>query len=179
MVLFWVGDLFLDINLFWGNVFSFLAVVCLAVSVTKKNKTGLIGWQVVDVVFCMMSNVALFSYSAFTTNFIALIRNVLAYKNKLSKSMTFILFLLCIIVGSFANTRGIIGWFPIAASASYTVSMYTSRNDQHMRYALISNLILWFVHDIYVQAYPSACADIVLSFWTSYQALKQKKSGKF
>lgn len=46
----------------------------------------------------------------------------------------------------------LISWFPIVVSSSYTVFMYISRNDQQMRYALISNLLLWLVHDIYVEA---------------------------
>ena len=67
-------------NLILGNLFSLAAVVCL----------GMSGWQIVDVVFCMLSNIALYTYSAFTTNFLALIRNVLAYKNKLSSISTLI-----------------------------------------------------------------------------------------
>lgn len=98
----------------------------------------------------MLSNIALFSYSAFTTNFLALLRNILAYKNKLSKSVTIVLTVLCVFLGAFANTRGIIGWFPITASASYTLFMFMTKNEQQMRFALISNLLLWFVHDIYI-----------------------------
>ena len=45
-----------------------------------------------------------------------------------------------------------------------------------MRYALVSNLLLWLVHDIYVQAYPSAIADITLSIWTSLQIAKYNKT---
>ena len=164
----------LEGNLILGNLFSLAAVVCLGMSVVKKSKEKLIGWQIVDVVFCMLSNIALYTYSAFTTNFLALIRNVLAYKNKLSSISTLILALFCIILGVIANTRGIIGWFPIVASSSYTVFMYISKNDQQMRYALISNLLLWLVHDIYVGAYPSAVADVLLSFWTIYQVFKNR-----
>lgn len=82
----------------------------------------------------------------------------------------------CIFLGAIVNTRGIIGWFPIVASASYTVFMYMSKNSQHMCYALVSNLLLWLVHDIYVQAYPSAIADITLSIWTSLQIAKYNKT---
>ena len=158
------------------NLFSLFAVICLAVSVTKKNKNKLIGWQIIDTIFCMLSNIALFSYSAFTTNFLALLRNILAYKNKLSKFVTIVLTVLCVIFGAFANTRGIIGWFPITASASYTLFMFMTKNEQQMRFALISNLLLWFVHDIYIQALPSALADLTLSIWTGYQAFKNRKT---
>ena len=68
-----------------GNVFSLLSAICIAISVLKKNKNDLILWQVIDVIFCILSNIALYTYSAMTTNSIALIRNILAYKNKQRK----------------------------------------------------------------------------------------------
>ncbi|MBR3676625.1 MAG: YgjV family protein [Alphaproteobacteria bacterium] len=155
-----------------GNIFSFLSAVCIAVSVIKKNKNDLIWWQIIDVIFCILSNIALYTYAAMTTNSVALIRNILAYKNKLTKNLTWILCVLCVVVGLWANNRGIIGLFPIIASASYTIFMFITENEQQMRWALVSNLILWLVHDIYVQAYPSAVTDLVLSVWTAVQIWK-------
>ena len=157
-----------------GNIFSLLSAICIAVSVIKKNKNDLIWWQIIDVIFCILSNIALYTYAALTTNTVSLIRNILAYKNKLSKKLTFILVVLCIIAGLWANNRGIIGLFPIIASASYTILMHTTNNEQQMRYALVSNLVLWFIHDFYVQAYPSAIMDMVLSLWTVLQIFQNR-----
>ena len=165
----------MSVYLVWGNIFSLLSAICLAVSVIKKNKTDLIWWQILDVIFCILSNIALYTYAALTTNSVALIRNILAYKNKLSSKITFILMILCIIFGLWANNRGIIGFFPVVASASYTIFMYTTKNEQQMRWALISNLILWLVHDVYVQAYPSAVMDVILSVWTAIQVFINRK----
>ena len=127
------------------------------------------------MIFCILSNIALYTYAALTTNTIALIRNILAYKNKLTRKITWVLFVLCIIFGLWANNRGFIGLFPIIASSSYTIFMFTTKNEQQMRWALISNLMLWFVHDIYVQAYPSAATDIGLSIWTAVQIFRNRK----
>lgn len=157
-----------------GNIFSLLSAICIAISVIKKNKNDLIWWQILDVIFCILSNIALYTYAALTTNSIALIRNILAYKNRLTQKITFLLTVLCIIVGLWANNRGIIGGFPIVASASYTFFMYITKDEQQMRWALISNLLLWFVHDIYVQAYPSAITDVFLSIWTAVQIFKNR-----
>ena len=158
-----------------GNIFSLLSATCIAVSVIKKSKKDLIWWQIIDVIFCILSNIALYTYSALTTNSISLIRNILAYKNKLNKNITWILLILCVIAGLWVNNRGIIGLFPIIASASYTVFMFITKNEQQMRWALVSNLILWFVHDTYVQAYPSALTDLILSIWTAIQIFKYRK----
>ena len=78
-----------------------------------------------------------------------------------------------VFVGLYADNLGIIGWLPIIASASCTICIYLTKNEQQMRYALVINMLLWFIHNAYVQAYPSAIACIVLCFWT---ILKKKKN---
>lgn len=158
-----------------GNVFSLIAAICIAVSVIKKSKKDLIGWQIVDVIFCILSCLALASYAAASSNAVALVRNILAYKNKLTKNLMWVLCGLCVIVGLWANNRGVIGLLPIIASGSYTFLMYTTKDEQQMRWALVSNLILWLVHDAYIQSYPLAVMDFMLSVWTGIQIYKNKK----
>ena len=127
-----------------------------------------------DTSFCILSNIALFAYAALTTNSVALFRNILAYKNKLTRNITYILLILCVITGLYANNLGIIGILPIIASTSYTLLMFITKNEQQMRYALASNLTLWMIHDFYVQAYPSAITDFILSVWTVIQITKNR-----
>lgn len=155
-----------------GNVFSLIAAICLAVSVFRKTTTKLLLWQVAEVVFCILSNVALMTFSALTTNSIALVRDLLAYKNKLTRKITWILLCLCIVFGLIANNRGWVGLFPMMASMVYTIFLYATRNEQQIRFGLILNLMLWFVHDFYVGAYPSALMDVFLSAWTLVALLK-------
>ena len=158
-----------------GNIFSLIAAICLGISVFKKTTASLLMWQILEVVFCILSNIALITYSALTTNSIALIRDILAYKNKLSKKITIVLVILCIMFGLIANNRGIIGLFPMAASVIYTIFLHLTRNEQQIRFALIINLMLWFVHDFYVGAYPSALMDVMLSAWTLLNIYKNIK----
>ena len=162
-------------NLILGNIFSFLSATCIAISVIKKNKSDLVWWQIIDIIFCLFSNIFLFAYAALITNLIALLRNILSYKNKLNLKLTILLTILCIAVGCFVNNRGIFGILAIVASSSYTVFMYTTKNDQQMRYALVFNLTLWFIHDLYIQAYPSSILEILLVSWTLIQILKNQR----
>ena len=139
-----------------GNVFSFLSSACTAISAVKKKKSDLIYWQIIDVTFFMFSSIFLSAYSAVITAIVALLRNILSYKNKLNLKFTILLTIACIVIGVIVNNRGIFGIFAITATASYTVFMYTTKNAQQMRYALVLNLSLWFMHNCYIQAYPSA-----------------------
>ena len=118
---------------------------------------------------------ALSAYAALVISIVCFIRNLLSYKSKLTKNITYILLILGVIIGAYANNLGIIGWLAIIASAVYTICIYITKNEQQMRWALVLNQVLWFIHGVYIQAYPSAIACIVLTFWTLFQIYKNRK----
>lgn len=156
-----------------GNIFSLLSALCIAMSAAKSSKKGFMFWQIGDAFFSILTNIALLSYSATVMNIICLLRNILYYKNRLTKQITIIMAVACVVIGAWANNRGIIGWFPIVATTSFTIFVYTTKTGQQMRYVLISNMLLWFVHNIYIQSYPLAAANIILSGWAGFQAYKR------
>ncbi len=157
-----------------GNFFSLLSAICIAVSAIKQSKKDFMYWQIGDTLFGIIANIALFAYAALVISVICFIRNILSYKNKLSKNITIFLLIISVIVGLYANNLALIGLLPIIASAGYTICIYITKNEQQMRWALTINMLLWFVHNLYVQAYPSAIANIVLCAWTFVQIYKNR-----
>lgn len=164
------------LNLILGNIFSFLSSGCSAISAIKKNKNDLIYWQIIDNFLFGISCIFLNAYAALMTSLIALLRNTLAYKNKLDLKWTILLTSLCIIIGFIVNNTGIFGILAIVASAGYTVLMYTSKTAQQMRYAMVFNLSLWFIHNCYIQAYPSAISSLLLALWALIQTFKNHET---
>ena len=158
-----------------GNILSLAASVCTAISVVKKNKTDFMHWQVGNTLFAILTNIALLSYSGVTTNSISLVRNVLAYKNKLSAVMTFVILVMSISLGFFFNNRGIIGILPVLSSASYTFCIYVTKNERPLRYVLIVDLSVWAMYYLYIQAYPSVITYMILNVWTVIQIFKNRK----
>ena len=152
----------MSISLVLGNIFALISVIFVFISVIKKKKTDLIGWQVMNVAFCIFSSIALFAYAALVTNCISLIRNMLAYKKKLTLTATFILSVLCVVVGLYVNNLGFVGSLAIWASVGYTILMYMAKNAQQMRYAVVLSSSLWVVHDFYVQSYPTVVSGCCL-----------------
>ena len=159
-----------------GNIFSFLASLCTAISVVKKSKTDFMHWQVGNTVFAILTNATLLSYSGVTTNAVSFIRNVLAYKNKLSLIGTFIILIISISLGVMFNNRGLIGILPVFSSAGYTMCIYLTKNEQQLRYALIVDLSIWATYYFYIQAYPSAITYTLLNIWTLIQIVKNRKT---
>ena len=168
----------MSFSLILGNIFSLCAVICLGISVIKNSKKSLIGWQIVDTVFFIASTLVLKSYAAVTTNTVSLIRNILAYKYGLSKSAAIFFCIIMTVIGVYLNNRGIIGLFPIIASIEYTIGMYMTENEQQMRWILVFNLLLWFIHDAYIQAYPAAINELGLGIWTAWQIFHKRVDEK-
>ena len=158
-----------------GNIFSFLASVCTAVSVVKRNKTDFMYWQVGNTICAIMTNLVLHSFSGVTTNSVSLVRNILAYKKKLSFSITLGILTLSIILGFVFNNRGFIGILPVLSSAGYTLCIYLTKNEQQLRYALIADLSVWATYYLYIQAYPSVVTYMVLNVWTAIQIYRNAK----
>lgn len=158
-----------------GNIFSLLSAICIAVSALKKSKKDFMYWQIGDTFFGMFANIALSAYAALIISMACFIRNILSYKERLTMKITLFLVLLSITIGVYVNNLGIIGWLPIIASASYTICVFVTKNEQQMRYALAINQLLWFIHNLYVRAYPSSVACIVLSLWTGIQIIKNRE----
>ena len=159
-------------NLVLGNIFAALGAVCVIISVAQKNKQDLIWWQAINAFFSILSCIALFAYAALVTNCFSMIRNILAYKNKLTLTATFVLSIICLITGVYMNNLGTIGLLAIIASVSYTIFMYTTKNDQQMRYAVVFNSILWLIHDYYIKSYPTVLMGVIFIAWTIIQILK-------
>ena len=93
----------------------------------------------------------------------------------MTATATFILSVLGIVIGLYINNLGVIGWLAILASTGYTILMYTAKNAQQMRYAVIFSSALWIVHDFYVQSYPTVISGCFLIAWTIVQILKYGK----
>jgi len=162
-------------SLIIGNIFSLLSAICLAVSVIKKSKKDFMYWQIGDPLFGIATCIVLSAYAALVISVVCLVRNILSYKNKLTKNLTYLLLIASVVIGLYANNLGGIGVMAVLASAGYTVCIYLTKNEQQMRWAMVVNQLLWFIHNFYVQAYPSAVACIVLCVWTSIQIYQNRK----
>ncbi|MGC4440428.1 YgjV family protein, partial [Streptococcus suis] len=58
---------------------------------------------------------------------------------------------------------------------SYTIAIQMTSSTQILRFVIIENMLLWFIYDVTIRAYPAAIMDIVItllsavSIWRFYQ----------
>ena len=162
-------------NFVLGIVFSVLSALFVILSTFSKKKKTMIKVQTIDQIFGALANFCLYSYSALVINIVNILRNFLTYKEKFTKPIACLFILFYIGFGLWFNTQGWIGVFPIIASSSYAYFCLKSKNVQFLRYGLVLNQILWFVHDIYIKAYPTAIVAVLVSTISIYNIVKYNK----
>lgn len=163
-------------NVLIANIFSGLGALLLAYSTFSKDKERMLWIQVGDCTCCVLRNAFIGSMSAVSTNFICTIRNILNAKGKLSQGITYIFAILIFLTGVIVNNKGLIGILPPIASVEYTIWSSRCKTSQSLRYALLVNLCLWFMHDSVVKLYPSMVMDIIISGVTLVNILKYRKT---
>jgi len=165
-------------NFTLGTICSLICAILIAWSTFSKNKKDMAKIQIFNPIFGALSNFFLCSYSAVVTNIVNVIRNYLTYKEKINNKITILFIIFYILFGLAFNTKGWIGIFPILASSSYAIFCLKSNNAQILRYGLVLNQILWFLHDMFVKAYPSMTVEILISIITIYNIINSTKINK-
>ena len=91
----------------------------------------------------------------------------------MTKTILTILIVIQIIVGSYLNHLGLIGFLPIISSVSYSLAIAITRNLQWLRWVIIENMLLWLIYDLTIKAYP---ADVTITLTTLIAIIKNRKT---
>ena len=158
-----------------AQVFSAIGALCVAISSFAKSKNKMLVWQITDYIFTAIANLLLGGYTGALTISISIIRNSLMVKKKMTKTILTILIVIQIIVGTYLNQLGLIGYLPIISSVSYSLAIAITRNLQWLRW-VIENMLLWLIYDLTIKAYPAAITDVTITLTTLIAIIKNRKT---
>ena len=159
-----------------AQVLSAIGALCVTISSFAKSKNNMLVWQSTDYIFTAISNLLLWGYTGALTISISIIRNSLMVKKKMTKAILTILIIIQIILGSYLNQLGLIGYLPIISSVSYSLAIAITRNLQWLRWVIIENMLLWLIYDLTIQAYPAAVTDVTITLTTLVAIIKNRKT---
>ena len=154
-----------------AQVFSAIGALCVAISSFAKSKNKMLVWQITAI-----ANLLLGGYTGALTISISIIRNSLMVKKKMTKTILTILIIIQIIVGTYLNQLGLIGYLPIISSVSYSLAIAATPNLQWLRWVIIENMLLWLIYDLTIQAYPAAITDITITLTTLIAIIQNRKT---
>ena len=156
-----------------AQVFSAIGALCVAISSFAKSKHKMLVWQITDYIFTAIANLLLGGYTGALTISISIIRNSLMVKKQMTKTILTILIVIQIIVGTYLNQLGLIGYLPIISSVSYSLAIAITPN---LRWVIIENMLLWLIYDLTIQAYPATVTDITITLTTLIAIIKNRKT---
>ena len=108
----------------------------------------------------VISNLILGGLTGAISNVIGCVRNILCYKDKLNNIAKSILIVLAIIFSFGFINLGLLGFLPLISTVVYIILM-DMKDVVKFKYLMIFTMILWFVYDLYIKSYTSACFDFM------------------
>ena len=159
------------LSIILGNLFGGISSLFLGLSVHRKTKKDMIGFQILDCICAIISCIFLRGFNGVISNSIGLVRNVVEYKNKSTKAFTGILVIITLLLGTFTFIYSEKTWyalFPIVANVEYTVGLTRCKSYTKCKMLLLVNLMLWMIYDICILNIVMACVDFVLCINTVY-----------
>ncbi len=160
-----------------ANIIALVASLLMVYSGLLKKAKEVVYVQSVQITLLIASNIILGGIPGAIVNAINLLRNIIFYNDKLNNFVKIILTLITLILGYYFNNLGIIGYLPIVAGLSYLWLM-DIKNPKSFKYLNISNLILWFIYDLYIYSFTSAFFDmltVITNFIAIINLNKDKK----
>ena len=159
-----------------GNVVALIASIIMVYTGYIKNKNRIIFVQTIQIILMVISNLILGGLTGAISNIVGCIRNILCYKDKLNKVAKIILIVVAIILSFSFNNLGILGLLPLISTVTYIVLM-DIKDVVKFKYLIIFTMILWFVFDLYIKSYTSACFDF-MTLVVSVISIVQIKNNK-
>lgn len=159
-----------------ANIFSCVGAITLLYSTFNKEKERILYVQAISSGASVISYLLIGSYSAMLISVIAVIRNILMAKDKMTPNLLFIISAILIFLGLCTNTKGLVGLLPIIASVEYTIWSAKGTTAQSLRWAIVVNLVLWLIHDIFVSLYLFIIMDLVILIATIVNIIKNRSS---
>ena len=163
-----------------GNIIALIAASFSLIIGILKNRKKIIYIQIIQSFTFTLSNIILGGFSGAIANFISTFRNILSYKEKLTKAMIIIIILVSTILTLIFNNLGFIGLLPLFYTIIYTLFI-NIKDEIKFKIIIIITSFFWLIYDITIKAYTSTFFDIyviITSAITAYQIYKYKHNQK-
>lgn len=143
-----------------GNVISFIgAMIMVSIGLIKKRERILLA-QCFQFAFMGVGNLVLGGVTAFVTNALSILRNMICFKWKYTMPLKIAFISIQVAISYKVNTMGLIGWFPIIATSVFTWFLDV-KSDAALKTVIILTQILWLIYDFTLFNYASLAFDVL------------------
>ncbi len=149
----------LPLNIVIGNVISLIAGVFIILSMWVNDEKKAYFYQFLNAFILMFSSVFFFSWTGVTTMAIAASRNLMVYKDKLTRNWTIFFIIISIALGLIVNTMGFVGLLPIIAIVQITLCNFYLKSIKTIKTSFIVNSAIYVVYFLAIFDFSSAAIE--------------------
>ena len=163
-------------QLICGNIVALIGSLLMVYVGTKKDRKKIIYIQTIQILAFTISTLILGGYTGTIVNLISIVRNVLCYKDNLTKHYKGLIILTSIVFSLAFNNLGILGLLPLISTIIYTIFVDV-KTAIKLKLLIIFTVIFWLIYDILIKSYTSAVFDffsILFHSVTVYQLIHKK-----
>lgn len=165
-------------NILVGNIISSVAAVFTVISSLSTDRKRIYMFQVAQCIVMVIASLFFASYSGIAMYMLCALRNLLAAYDKFSIKICIIFVIMTFVIGIACNNIGMIGLFPVFATAVYTVGSSVLHTNKSIKVNIAVNLLLWAVYDIIICDYITFAVDVVSAAVTVYSLIKTISKSK-
>lgn len=155
-------------NIIIGNIFALISSVFMIISGVVKDSKLFLRLQNIELLFIVFSNLFLKGYTGIIVSIVAIIINILCYRNKLTLKIKIFAVIMQTILCIVFNNLNFIGLLPLFATIIGI--FFVTIDAKKLKVLSIIIIFLWLVYDLTIQSYVSAVFD-VFTIITSFVGL--------
>lgn len=146
-------------NIVLGNIISLVAGVFIILSMWVNDEKKAYFYQFLNAFILMFSSVFFFSWTGVTTMAIAASRNMMVYKDRLTRNWTIFFIVISIVLGLAVNTLGFVGLLPIIAIVQITLCNFYLKTIRTIKTGFIINSAIYVVYFLAILDFSSAVIE--------------------
>lgn len=151
----------LPLNIVIGNAISLIAGIFIIMSMWVNDEKKAYYYQFLNAFILMISSVFFFSWTGVTTMAIAASRNMMVYKDRLTRNWTIFFIIISIALGLLVNTLGFVGLLPIIAIVQITLCNYYLKSIKTIKTSFIVNSAIYIVYFLAILDFSSAVIESI------------------
>ena len=146
-------------NIVLGNIISLVAGVFIILSMWVNDEKKAYFYQFLKAFILMFSSMFFFSWTGVTTMAIAASRNMMVYKDRLTRNWTIFFIVISIVLGLAVNTMGFVGLLPIIAIVQITLCNFYLKTIRTIKTGFIINSAIYVVYFLAILDFSSAVIE--------------------
>lgn len=151
-------------NIVIGNIISLIAGIFIILSMWVNDEKKAYFYQFLNAFILMFSSVFFFSWTGVTTMAIAASRNLMVYKDRLTRNWTIFFIVISVVLGLLVNTMGIVGLLPIIAIVQITLCNFYLKSIKTIKSSFIINSVIYILYFLAIFDISSAIVESFTAF---------------